>query len=377
MKPLLEREYADDLVRLLWLGLGGRTAEMESYLRRVLARWNDGQPELTSRLKGLLESNTAPGSIVRRDHRTEPTRQFPYDAVPAATTNTDELLRIEHTITLPTEPVWVQSVARELDTLVKERRSIRELAAAGLQPTHTVIFTGPPGVGKTMAARWLARELSLPLAILNLGAVMSSFLGRTGSNLREVIAYAAREPCILFLDEIDAIAKRRDDNSDIGELKRLVTVLLQELDAWPSAGLLVAATNHEQLIDPAVWRRFERRISFPIPGAEHQEQLLARLLGEPWDRMPLKNRRAIAFVGSFLSPGDITQLATRTKREAVLESGTFEDRLAANVSNAVATLSLSERKKVGAVLARMKLGQREIHRFTGLARETIREIERS
>jgi len=94
---------------------------------------------------------------------------------------------------------------------------------------------------------------------------MSSFLGKTGSNIRVVLDFARRQPCVLLLDEFDAITKRRDDSAEIGELKRLVTVLIQAIDEWPADGLLVAATNHPELLDPAIWRRFDRVVEFPLP----------------------------------------------------------------------------------------------------------------
>ncbi len=105
----------------------------------------------------------------------------------------------------------------------------------GLQPTKTVLFMGDSGVGKTLAARWLAYELKLLLLTLGLSAVMSSYLGCTGSNLRHVLDFAKNTDYVLLLDELNAVAKRRDDKGEIGELKRLVTVLLQQLDNWPSS----------------------------------------------------------------------------------------------------------------------------------------------
>src|SRR5690606_32775240 len=104
-----------------------------------------------------------------------------------------------------------------------------------------------------------------PLLILDLASVMSSYLGRTGTNLRHVLDYAKSLDCVLLLDELDAIAKRRDDRGEIGELKRLVTVLLQQIDDWPPKSLLIAATNHADLLDPALWRRFDVTLEFPIP----------------------------------------------------------------------------------------------------------------
>jgi SpoVK/Ycf46/Vps4 family AAA+-type ATPase len=127
---------------------------------------------------------------------------------------------------------------RALDQILSERRREEELFKQGLSPTRSIIFTGPPGVGKTLAARWVARELQRPLLTLDLSAVMSSFLGRTGANVRHVLDYAKTVNGVLLLDELDSIAKRRDDATDVRELKLLVTVLLQEIDDGPATGLL-------------------------------------------------------------------------------------------------------------------------------------------
>jgi SpoVK/Ycf46/Vps4 family AAA+-type ATPase len=106
---------------------------------------------------------------------------------------------------------------------------------------------------------------------------MSPSLGATGANLKRAMTYALNTDGVLFLDELDALAKRRDDTADVGELKRLVTVLLQQLDEWPTGRLLIAATNHPQLLDSAVWRRFETRIDFPRPTADELRKLMDQL----------------------------------------------------------------------------------------------------
>lgn len=175
------------------------------------------------------------------------------------------LVRTDPVGTERTAPVLEENVQRLVDQVINERRAADKLTAAGLVPVRSVLMSGPPGVGKTLTAGWLAGQLNLPLYTLDLASVMSSFLGRTGANVRAVLNHAQQEPCVLLLDEFDAIAKRRDDDADVGELKRLVTVILQTIDDWTPLSLLVAATNHGELLDPAVWRRFDLTIHFPLP----------------------------------------------------------------------------------------------------------------
>ena len=113
---------------------------------------------------------------------------------------------------------------------------------------------------------------------IDLATVVSSFLGNSGRNIRASFEYAKSGPCVLLLDEFDTVAKRRDDDTDIGELKRIVNVVLLELDRWPDTSLLVAATNHPQLLDPAVGRRFDRRIEFELPGQLQRRRILDHLV---------------------------------------------------------------------------------------------------
>lgn len=162
-----------------------------------------------------------------------------------------------------------------LERVISEYRCVRQLAESGLRPKTRLLFWGPPGCGKTAGAQWLASELSIPFGVVHLGTLITSFVGETGSNIQKVLAVAEQRPMVLLLDEADAIAKARDDNNDVGELRRVVNALLQGLDGVSlQNSVVVLASNHSHLFDAAVWRRFDDVIAFPPPQyAERLSQL--------------------------------------------------------------------------------------------------------
>jgi SpoVK/Ycf46/Vps4 family AAA+-type ATPase len=204
MEPIV-----DDLVQLARLSLTGRPQDIQLYVRRLARRYQQSLPQLAKALGTLLIESPTRNSPLRR----ETTSPIPVDVDSRL-----ELLRHEKIDTLDVEPVFRAEVSHALNQIVQERASHEKLLRAGLAPTRSALFTGPPGVGKTLAARWLAWKLKTPLLTLDLAAVMSSFLGRTGNNVRYVLDYAKNVNCILLLDEFDAVAKRRDDSTEIGEL---------------------------------------------------------------------------------------------------------------------------------------------------------------
>jgi SpoVK/Ycf46/Vps4 family AAA+-type ATPase len=155
-----------------------------------------------------------------------------------------------------------------------------ELVRAGASLASRVLIYGPPGTGKTQTARWIAAQLKLPLLTVRCDTLVSSLLGQTSRNLRRVFEYAQQTPSILFLDEFDALAGARGNERDVGELQRVVISLLQNIDALPDSTILVASTNHEQLLDPAIDRRFAFHVPMPMPDAALRQALWKQLLGD-------------------------------------------------------------------------------------------------
>lgn len=164
--------------------------------------------------------------------------------------------------------------------ILEERKNGTKLAKHNLPPVNRLLLCGPPGCGKTMTANAIAHELKLPMAYVRIDGLVSSYLGQTSVNLRKIFSSVSNQNIVLFLDEFDAIAKKRDDGNEMGELKRVVTALLQNFDNMPANVFLIAATNHEHLLDPAIWRRFNYTINIGYPDAEQRKELIGRWFQE-------------------------------------------------------------------------------------------------
>jgi SpoVK/Ycf46/Vps4 family AAA+-type ATPase len=151
--------------------------------------------------------------------------------------------------------------------------------ADSLSTSLSLLMYGPPGTGKSRLARHIARELGLDLYVARLDGLISSFLGSTSKNIRALFDFAAKTPCVLFLDEFDAIAKLRGDSQELGELKRVVNSFIQNLDTLGSHSIVIAATNHQELLDSAVWRRFSYRLALDFPTADLREKMWTEFNG--------------------------------------------------------------------------------------------------
>lgn len=355
-------EISDDLVQLARISLAGRQQDIHLLIHKITKRYREVYPEMANALVSLLQESPTRSSPLRRQ------ADVP---LPVDIDSRLQLLRVEN-MNLEHTPVLSEEIETSLNQIISERCNTHSLMRAGLHPTKSLLFTGPPGVGKTMAARWIASKLGRPLLVLDLAAVMSSFLGRTGNNVRYVLDYAKSIDCVLLLDELDAIAKRRDDNGEIGELKRLVTVLLQEIDDWPSSGLLLAATNHPDLLDPAVWRRFEMVLKFPMPEPAQIEKQVESLLKPYMKEYAVWSKvLSLAFKGKSFS--DIERILMLARRSSVVSGRELIDYMQDFIT-ADEHLSHDERVDLAQILSDSKItSQRRAQEITGVARETIRK----
>lgn len=212
----------------------------------------------------------------------------------------------------------VQLVSSVKETVAEFLRFIEKsslLSEAGVGVSPSMLIYGPPGCGKTQLAKYVAASLELPLITARCDTIISSFLGSTAKNIRNLFDHAASRPCVLFLDEFDAIAKARDDHQEIGELKRVVVSLLQNIDALPDDTIVISATNHESLLDPAVWRRFDYKLKMSEPDEEVRLRLFEQFLSG----YAPKNLKLAVDISQGLSGSIIEQVCKASIRKALVD----------------------------------------------------------
>lgn len=247
------------------------------------------------------------------------TRSIGIDPPPTDQDTFMSLARVEEAVINEPKVVLSEKNTHLINAFIRERALSEKLLAAGVKPPTCLLLYGPPGVGKTYLTSLLSHKLNIPLITLDLASSISSYLGKTGQNLKKVIEYAQSAPSILFLDEFDAVAKRRDDPGDLGELKRIVNVLLKELENWPSHSIVIAATNHADLLDKAIWRRFDRAIEIGLPDSTAREILWSNYLGDLLESFDNNFVKLLAKVTEGRSAADISQLSERIIRQIIVE----------------------------------------------------------
>jgi SpoVK/Ycf46/Vps4 family AAA+-type ATPase len=211
-------------------------------------------------------------------------------------------------------------VRRAVDELVEEQQRADLLRANGLEPRHRVLLVGAPGTGKTTLVEAIAEAASVPLFVVRYEAMIGSYLGETAARLKRVFDYARTTSCVLFFDEFDAIGKERGDVHETGEIKRVVTALLMQVDDLPSYTIIAAATNHPELLDRGSWRRFQLRLPLPLPDSRaltHYIAAFAERLREPLGHQP----HVIARRLGRISYAEVEQFCLDVQRRTVLALG--------------------------------------------------------
>jgi SpoVK/Ycf46/Vps4 family AAA+-type ATPase len=253
---------ADLLVALVRAANAGDQAQFRQTVEAMIAEERAKHHHvLADRLSMLLADNGARASR-RPVMATDEVQNSIFELLPR-TTFSDLILSSE-----------VLEVCRDL---VEEHHRADLLRSRNLEPRHRVLLIGPPGNGKTSLAEALAEALMVPFIVVRYEGIIGSYLGETASRLRKLIEYVHTRQCVLFFDEFDAIGKERGDIHETGEIKRVVSSLLLQLDRLPSYVTVITASNHPELLDRAVWRRFQVRLLLAPPTAAQVEEWLDRL----------------------------------------------------------------------------------------------------
>ena len=267
-----------------------------------------GDTDLAGRLRKLLEES---------NHELRPAGISVARALPVDSESRFPLLEQVDLKTIREPPILLTQLQKDI---VQEFLSVAkchsQIEVSNISASMSLLMYGPPGSGKSRLARHIATELGMPLYIARLDGLISSFLGSTAKNIRALFEFASKTPCVLFLDEFDAIAKLRGDNNELGELKRVVNSFVQNLDTIGQHTIVIAATNHQELLDSAVWRRFSYRIEFSYPSPEIRAAMWEQFL-KPM-KFAQREIDLLVDLSEGFSGSDIQDVCTRLHRRRIV-----------------------------------------------------------
>lgn len=251
---------ADLLLDLVQAERHGDRDKFRTLVEAVIAEERANQHHLLADRLSELITTTGQGHV--RDERATAVRDLVEEIVPRRRLSELELAPVPQ---------------RAITELIEEQKRSELLQSYGIEARNRLLLSGPPGNGKTSVAEAIASELMLPFYVIRYEGVVSSFLGETAARLDSAFEFARTRRCVLFFDELDTIAKERADEHETGEIKRVVSTLLLQIDRLPAHVVLVGATNHSELLDRAAWRRFQIRAELEAPSRSQTTQYLERL----------------------------------------------------------------------------------------------------
>ena len=302
-----------EILKIIEGGLERNSEKVKSYAKLISEKLMDqGEDKFAIRIMNLVESKSENAHPVYLD-----------EFIKKPVDNDSRLDMVEVTLSseLNDDIILPEFTKTKIDNYVDSLKAKDKFLELGIDLPESLLLYGPPGCGKTSIAHYISKQTELPLVTAKLDGLISSLLGSTAKNIRKVFEYAQERPCILFLDEFDAIAKARDDGHEVGELKRVVNSLLQNIDKFNSNSILIAATNHEKLLDPAVWRRFSTIIEIPKPSKAEIELLLNNNLKIIKTNF-LKDKKKTEVIVELLvgfSPAEIKSLCINSIKQSILK----------------------------------------------------------
>lgn len=313
---------SDLLISLVRAGVAGDKPMLRSTVEAIVADERaKSHHAYADRLERALQTvAVTPPSLVTPQRATNaPGRDTILEVTPRI--SLDDLL-----LPLPARSEGVQ--------LIEEHVRADVLRASGYEPRHRILLSGPPGNGKTSFAEAVAEALALPFFVVRYDALVGSYLGETNARLRALFDYARTQACVLFFDEFDAIGKERGDDHETGEIKRVVSFLLMQIDKLPSYVVTIAATNHAELLDRAVWRRFQLKLSFPAPQVAEIAHFIERIfIG--WPDRPSLTAQELAEKIEATSYAEVLDFCQNVRRRQILGLGevSINSAIAAELGN--------------------------------------------